>query len=144
VLSASARAIHEPGHPPPAAIEQYIEQVPTSQGSQPAGVGKARKRSLPAPVRKRLQQLAGTDAPTLERIATDPTLGAPARKLKRPKRYEQDGATTDDSGASRALSAAVEAAGSGSDARIIGLLVALVAITAFLAALAVRQRRSAG
>jgi hypothetical protein len=141
-LAPSAGAAHTPGHPPPAAIEQYIEQVPTSQGSRPAGVGKARKRPLPQSVRQRLVQQGGTDAPTLERIATDPTLGAPARKLKRPKGYAERAATTDDPDASRALSAAVEAAGSGSDARIIGLLVALVAITVLVGGLALWQRRA--
>jgi hypothetical protein len=139
--------------PPPAAIEQYIEQVPTSQGSRPAGVGKARKRPLPASVRKRLVEQGGTYAPTLERIATDPTVGAPARRLSPPSgqrekaRGKPDGpeglSERSERNAGDALSAAVEAAGSGSDARIIGLLVALVAITSLFGAFALRQRRAA-
>jgi hypothetical protein len=140
VASPAASAEEEP---PPAAIEQYIEQVPTSEGSRPAGVGKPGRRALPPVVRNQVVQQGGPYAPTLERIATDPTVGAPARKLQRPSGYRQREQKRRDPNAGRALSAAVEAAGSGSDARLVGLLVAVGAITLLLAALALRQGRSA-
>jgi len=72
-----ARA-QEPGFSSPS-VDQYVESVPTGQGpSAPSGGRDEQPAKLPAGVRTRLRQQGGTSARSLENLATDPGLGAPA------------------------------------------------------------------
>ena len=81
-----------------------------------------------------ITQEGGKDAKKLEELATSPAFGAPQ---SRPKADENTPVVKPEG----ALSAAVSAVGDGSDGRLIGLFVALVAITAAALGLAAARRQ---
>jgi hypothetical protein len=56
--------------------DQYVETLPTSKGPRAPGRGK-HARKLSRGVAKKLQQQGGSDAATLQKLATSPALGAP-------------------------------------------------------------------
>ncbi len=63
-------------------VDQYVEDIPTSEGPKPAGSGgKASGNPLPPTVTQSLADEGGSDAAALEAIATDPSLGAPGEDL---------------------------------------------------------------
>jgi hypothetical protein len=53
------------------AADQYVESVPTSEGSKPAGLGNGNPSTAPS----------GVAGDKLEQIATSPELGAPRKRL---------------------------------------------------------------
>lgn len=129
-----------------AAVDQYVEDVPTSGGSEISGGGSSEPESTPLPpdAASALQAEGGEDAGVLERIATSSAYGAPKAKLEalgseasgRPLRPE------DEPSAGGGLSAAVSAVQGGEAGRLVGVLVALLVITALaVAGAALRQRR---
>ena len=154
VLAVSERAwaTHKPGHPGPcrvAAVCQYVEQIPTSSGSQATGFGKPRSTPLPPAVKESLTRKAGADAPLLEQIATSSAYGAPQKKLRTAAPADPNErsdaeigpAIEKDTSVGGSLSAAVDVAADGSNGRLIGLLIVLLAITGVaLASAGYRQR----
>ena len=120
--------------------DQYTEQIPTAGGSQHSGttVGPgAGGPSTPGPtgsvvLPSNLNKDGGKDAETLREVATSPRYGAPtpAARCRRTPRA-----------ARRAVSAAVSAITDGSDGRMVGLFVALLAITAVSFGFAAARRR---
>jgi hypothetical protein len=157
--------------PPPhpggsAAVAQYVEQIPTSSGSQATGVGKVKTKPLAPAIRHRLTKEAGADAPLLQQVATSSTYGAPQHVFHTSEPAKaavkaavkaaiggQGGAlgTTTrrgkraiggDATPRRALSAAVNVVSDGSDGRLIGLVVLLAAITTVAVASAAFRQRS--
>lgn len=142
-----ATAGHTPGHPPSdaSAYDQYVEQIPSSTGSKAPGPGGGKKRPLPASVAAELRS-QGADGAVLESIATDPALGAPERTLRPTPQVRKDllNEVDDDPGVPGAASAALSVAADGSTGRLVGLVVALLGITAVLVALTLTRRRRAG
>lgn len=124
--------------PPPAdvsAFAVYVEQIPTSSGTVAAGQRPAGsvEAQLPAPVSAALEQQGGDDAPILERVATAPELGAPARVIPTDRRELEPERT--------AFPDVTISVADGSS-RVLWLLGAIFLITVTLAALATRRRQT--
>jgi hypothetical protein len=116
-------------------VDQYTEQVPTASGSSGGGGGPTYSAPLAGSVRTQLYDNGGSDAKTLEQIATSSRYGAPRVTLAPD--------ATLGSVSPGPLSAAVNAVTGGSDSRLVGLFVALMATAAVMlgAAAARRGRR---
>ena len=121
--------------------DQYTEQIPTAGGSQHSGTAGGPGSggpSTPGPtgsivLPSSLNKDGGKDAKTLREIATSARYGAPT-----------PGGSLSESSASSpiAVSAAVGAITDGSDGRMVGLFVALLAITAVSLGFAAARRRA--
>ena len=131
--------------------DQYTEQIPAANGphntssggpgapgsSSSSGVsggtsgdGGGAAIVLPAS----LNQDGGKDAKTLREVATSPRFGAPNSTFQLPAD------STENSQAS--VSAALNAVADGSDGRMVGLFVALLAVTAVSLGFAAARRRT--
>jgi hypothetical protein len=120
--------------------DQYTEQIPTAGGNQhsggtPAppgsgGTGSGPTGSIVLPAS--LPKDGGKDAKTLREIATSPRYGAPNGTESLPESSSSSPA---------ALSAAIGAVTDGSDGRMVGLFVALLAVTAVSLGFAAAARR---
>jgi hypothetical protein len=124
-------------------IDQYIEDVPTSGGTHHAGTGSGgtgstgssaavTPASLPSDVKTKLEDKGGKDSDILQQIATSPRYGAP------PATSEAIPATSSPD----PFSAAIGALTDGGDGRMVGLFVALLAITAVSLGFAAARRRT--
>jgi hypothetical protein len=124
--SGAAGAQTEPPPPPDdgSAIDEYVEEIPTSSGGVAPGAGEKKTKPLPTPVSAQLASEAGDDADVLTEVATSSDAGAPQADLAPPERGPGEG---DD--ASSAPSAAVSAVSGASGGRFLGLLVILFLIT---------------
>ena len=127
--------------PSDSAVAQYVETVPTSDGSVAVGVGKTRTAPLAAAVTQQLSS-AGSSGSALKAVASSSSYGAPTTRLERRR---TDRATIDDReraspSIGSSLGATVEATGSAADVRLVVLLVVLAAMT--VAAVGVRARGS--
>jgi hypothetical protein len=122
--------------PPPSlndnfsAADQYVESVPTSRGPKVPGVGKhadrggrPSKATLAPAVVTQLQSEPADTARKLERIATEPTLGAPVENLRPASARSSPHVPT----------ATVRAVGEGEQDNMKLLLIALFLITALAA-----------
>jgi hypothetical protein len=132
--------------PPPPPVDEYSENVPTSEGKKETGK-EGGKTSLPPSVAIQVQTQGGQDAVLLEGIATSERYGAPQKSRPEPVVRNPEQGESEDVGATSApevLSAAVETIGDGGQARVIGLLVVMLAIFAAMLAVALRRhpRRS--
>jgi hypothetical protein len=167
LVPGSALAKNGPGNPgSSAAVQQYVEQIPTSTGSHATGFGKTKTKPLAPAVQHRLTSEGGRDAPLLQQVATSSAYGAPQETLRtsvpvrqheRPKVVHRGGRAKRAPSAprshvrlpdtrtkptpSRALSAVGSVVTDGSDGRLIALAIFLAVITATaLGAAAYRQR----
>jgi hypothetical protein len=155
-----------------AAVAQYVEQINTATGSCATGYGKPQVKPLKPSVQRKLTQQGGSDASVLQQVATSSTYGAPQSTLvqratttrasgktsARHRRRAPRAGTGAASGSrvkipevksnptpSRALSAAANVVADGSNGRLIGLALFLVAITLVaLGAATFRQRMHRG
>jgi hypothetical protein len=91
---AAVVALHPPAayaEDPLPAIAQYVESMPSASGPvrrDRAGAGVSRRPSQPLlspTAESHLRSAGGRDAVALRRIATNPSLGAPQRRLVEPK-----------------------------------------------------------
>jgi len=127
-------------------IDQYIEDVPTAGGAHHPGAGAggtssgsgtssptAPTVSLSGSVQTKLDKNGGDDAQLLNKIATSPNYGAP---------QETSGTVPTSAGSPTVLSAGVSAITDGSDGRMLGLFVALLAVTAVSLGFAASRRRT--
>jgi hypothetical protein len=125
-------------------IDQYIEDVPTSGGAHHAGTGSGgtgstgssaavTPASLPSDVKTKLEDKGGKDSEILQEIATSPRYGAPPATA---------GAVLTATSSPDPFSAAVGALTDGGDGRMVGLFVALLAITAVSLGFAAARRRT--
>jgi len=124
-------------------IDQYIEDVPTSGGTHHAGSGgtgstgsssaAVTPASLPSDVKTKLEDRGGKDSEILKEIATSARYGAPPAA---------SGAVLTATSAPDPFSAAIGAVTDGSDGRMVGLFVALLAITAVSLGFAAARRRT--
>lgn len=117
--------------------DQYTEQIPTAggpkgtgSGGTGSGTGSSGAIVLPA----NLKTDGGNDAKKLREVATSARYGAPSATVPLPQ----------SSGSSpAALSSAVNAITDGSDGQMVGLFVALLAVTAVSLGVAAARRRGA-
>jgi hypothetical protein len=122
-------------------IDQYIEDVPTSGGTHHAGTGGSggtgstgsSAAPLPSDVTTKLEDKGGKDSDILQQIATSPRYGAPPAA---------SAAVLTANSSPDPFSAAVGALTDGSDGRMVGLFVALLAITAVSLGFAAARRRT--
>jgi len=125
-------------------IDQYIEDVPTSGGTHHAGTGSGgtgstgssaavTPASLPSDVTTKLEDKGGKDSEILQEIATSPRYGAPPATA---------GAVLTATSSPDPFSAAVGAVTDGGDGRMVGLFVALLAVTAVSLGFAAARRRT--
>ncbi len=125
------------------ACDQYRDEVPTSTGSNVVGVTKPKKvnKAVAVPVSPKAK-IAIKAAPkrtqnTLELIMNSQRFGAgaklPVMKTPRPGRL--------DSSLGRSLQAAIASPGSGSAARLVILLIAIVGSTVVVGVTAIRRQR---
>ena len=125
-------------------IDQYIEDVPTSGGTHHAGTGSGgtgstgssaavTPASLPSDVKTKLEDRGGKDSEILQEIATSPRYGAPPATA---------GVVLTTTSSPDPLSAAVGAVTDGGDGRMVGLFVALLAVTAVSLGFAAARRRT--
>ena len=126
-------------------IDQYIEDVPTSGGAHHAGSGGTGSTGsdggsvstavtpapLPTDVKTKLEDKGGKDAKILQEIATSARYGAPPAP---------SGAVPTPAPSVDPLSATVGAVTNGSDGRMVGLFVALLAVTAVSLGVAAARR----
>ncbi len=176
VAAAASAALVVPGlaraEERPPAIDQYVEQIPTSRGSQATGrpqpdrstapTGRTTARPgrdsaesgrgaraeshsgvapLPAAVERKLRAQGGSDGALLRSIATAPELSAPkpvrVDKAERARLRE-----VRKNQAEQPLSAAVGAVTETGDGRVLALVIAMAAMTAFAVAAAGLKRRA--
>jgi hypothetical protein len=140
------------------AVDQYVEDVPTSKGSTRPGQGKSTKTTLTPSVSSQIEAEGGSDADLLREVASSSDYGAPQKakpQKAKPKKAKADGpkrsirtddgapvAGPDDPSAGEAISAAASAVQGGDASRLVALLIALFVITlAVLAAAGLRQKR---
>jgi hypothetical protein len=125
-------------------IDQYIEDVPTSGGTHHAGTGSGgtgstgssaavTPASLSSDVKTKLEDRGGKDSEILQEIATSARYGAPPAT---------SGAILTATSSPDPFSAAVGAVTDGSDGRIVGLFVALLAITAVSLGFSAARKRA--
>jgi hypothetical protein len=125
-------------------IDQYIEDVPTSGGTHHAGTGSGgtgstgssaavTPASLPSDVKTKLEDRGGKDSDILQEIATSSRYGAPPAT---------SGAILTATSSPDPFSAAVGALTDGGDGRMVGLFVALLAITAVSLGFSAARRRT--
>jgi len=127
-------------------IDQYIEDVPTSGGTHHAGTGGSggtgstgssaavTPASLPSDVKTKLEDRGGKDYEILQEIATSQRYGAPPAT---------SGAVLTAPSSPNPFSASVDAVTDGSDGRMVGLFVALLAVTAVSLGFAAASRHRA-
>jgi hypothetical protein len=118
--------------------DQYTEQIPTAGGNHHSGsVGGPGSGSGPSGgagivLPSNLKKDGGKDAKTLREVATSPRYGAPNGTGSLPEGSSSSPA---------ALSAAIGAVTDGSDGRMVGLFIALLAVTAVSLGFAAASRR---
>jgi hypothetical protein len=146
--------------PPVSAVSQYVEQVPTGEGSALVGVDRTQRAELPAAAKKALASRPAAVSTQLTEIATSSAYGAPTARLshtapdlskprpvgngKAPTQTSMAGdSSAERSSIRRSFRAVATDLGSGSDARLLGLVVFLLTTTVAMAAVAARERRGA-
>jgi hypothetical protein len=137
---------------PPSSVQQYVEQQPTACGSTATG-NSNKTRKIPKSIERKIDQDGGKDAELLKRVVSNEGYGAPQVKIKAKKKSKatkSQSKTTpgqkvilsdSEKRSSSALSASMGAFTDGSDSRLIGLIVLMVAIAAIVVASAFRRRR---
>jgi hypothetical protein len=127
--------------PPPkakelSAISQYRESIPTPAGPTFPASAPSEKASLPAPVEQKVATEGGSDAPALERVATEENLGAPQRPLPQVR-----GRVVEEKGVpSAAFSGVGNLLTDGRNGHLVGLAVVLGVLALGAAAAALRRR----
>ena len=156
VASATAGTTGTADDPPPAdsAVIQYTELVPTSKGAKAPGVGTKTRAQLPPKAKRALRDTPAKTTKALVTVSTSSDYGAPATaqprtapskagpptRTKPPRRDALS--PNEEPSLERTLSATAVAAAPVDDARMLGLLVALVGIAVAGAVLAARARRT--
>ena len=160
LLAASAPAYAQlPGGP--GAVDQYVEDVPTGGGSSHPTADPTSSTPAPSGVQQQIDAQGGSYAPLLTQVVSSSTYGAPQGRAGNKGGGKDGGGKDGGSSAERmertgelpeAVSSGTESSGvvssavtavEGSDSRrLVGLLLALLAVTAAtVVAVGLRQRR---
>lgn len=132
---------------PNPAICQYVEDVPTSKGPKPTGVGKEKKvKKLPRSVEQEIRKESGTLAPVLEEVATSTKYGAPeeTKATKQEQKQVQKQLKAAEVERGRPIPAALGAVSGSGDDRLLGLVLVMAAMTVGVVAAAVIRKRGTG
>ena len=140
----------------PSSVAQYTEQQPTACGTHATGQGN-QTRKVPKSLQKQIDTQGGQDAKTITKIVSSEAYGAPTNtkikvhKVKVKKVHKsgtQRGGQTptkivSDAKRSKSnpLAASVGVITDGSDGRLIGLIVLMVALAVVVVVSALRRRR---
>jgi hypothetical protein len=116
------------------AADQYVETLPTPQGSSPTKTRKGQRTKLSAAVEEKLRTQGGKDASALEIAATSSDFGAPQKRGRGADK--NDGRSTD----SPAVPTASVKAVSNSGEDLLWLLIVLIAITGLMVGAVAYQR----
>ena len=157
IVGATLLATSAPAHAQlsggPGAVDQYVEDVPTGGGTSHPTADPPSSTPAPSGVQQQIDAQGGSDAPLLTQVVSSSTYGAPQGRAVRKgggsslERMERGGGLpeavssgTESSGVVSSGGPAVEV----SDARrLLGLLFALLAVTAAtVIAVGLRQRRA--
>lgn len=138
----SARGADEPPAPGDSAVIQYTELVPTGSGATAPDIGKKTRSSLPKKAKRALDNALEEKASALTVVATSSDYGAPSTTSATSKPVPRNTPSpTEQPSLDRTFEATAAAVAPVDDARMIGLLVALLAITFGGVALALRRPR---
>ena len=140
-LAAPARAQNGPPPSGASAVSQYAEIVPSAGGPTVPGIGTEKQAPLTGAGSKALKNAPPGIADSLAEIATSSTYGASvlpaAQAPARERKVVPPGSSVD-----ATLRSTVEAMGSTGDARLAGLLIAVVVTTLAAVALSIRRARA--
>ena len=134
----AGRAQSEIPDPSSSAVSQYAELVPTGSGPKAPGVEPPQAAALAPEARRALESTPSEMASLLATVATSSDYGAPQTPLADAGNDVSGSPSPDEPSLDRTLAATAAAV---DDARILGLLVAMVVIALGGGALAVRARR---
>ena len=152
ILGATLLAPSAPAHAQsgPGAVDQYVEDVPTGGGASHPTTGTPSSTPASGVVQQQIDAQGGSDAPLLTQVASSSTYGAPqkrsgggssAERMERGNELPEAAGSGEES--SGVVSSAVTAVEGGDSRRLLGLLLALLAVTvATVVAVGIRQRRS--
>lgn len=118
-------------------VDQYVEKVQTAGGSKAVGAGKTTTVKLSAKTRVALESAKRKMRKNLAEIVTSSRYGVPTAKIS-PK---GPNVPNPDSSVVKSLGAVVSSLGSGSTARLLALLIAIVGTTAAVGIVAIRRQR---
>lgn len=140
VFGGAARAAGEAPAPSSSAVSQYAEVIPTGAGPTAPGVQAAELATLSPTARIALERTPKAVAAALATIATSSDYGAPNETA--PPISTPDAGTTAsrETSLDRTFQAAATAASPVGDAYMVGVLLALMVVTAGGAGLAIRAR----
>ena len=125
-------------------VDQYVEDIPTSEGSKPVGSNGSGSAPLSPGAGDALAEQGGDDAATLEAIATQAGLGAPTQDLAARTAAGPAG-TGDDVTLGEALSGSFGALAGTDDRGSAGaLLLGLLVLTCVIVVAAARRSRRRG
>lgn len=122
-------------------MSQYAEIVPAAGGPTVPGVEKDNQAQLPRAGSDALEDAPPGTANPLEEIATSSTYGAPVRPAAQAPARDRN-VVPPGSSVDATLRSTVEAIGSTGDARLAGLLIAMVVTTFAAVALSIRRTRA--
>ncbi|HSJ94839.1 MAG TPA: hypothetical protein VK896_12465, partial [Gaiellaceae bacterium] len=131
----------------------YVEDVPTGGGTSHPTADPPSSTPAPSGVQQQIAAQGGSDAPLLTQVVSSSTYGAPQRRAvnkgggSSAERMERGGelpeAVSSGTESSGVVSSAVTAVEGSDSRRLVGLLLALLAVTAAtVVAVGLRQRRA--
>jgi hypothetical protein len=118
----TAVGVQKPKDPSSSSVSQYVETIPTGEGSSPVGAGNA------------------VEGSALDRVARSSAYGAPAAGAAGTQPGQTEVDVTSSPSATRVIGTALEAIGDGSRTRLVALVAVLLATTAGLLAAAASRR----
>ena len=136
LLAVSVAGAQPPAQPGASAVQQYVEDVPTANGQATPVITKPAAQRLSPAAQSALRRSPPATAGALRTIATSPAYGAPKTGAS------SAGATLPSSSAEESLGSTANAIGTASDARLLGLLVVLIATSIGAVGLAIRSARA--
>lgn len=157
IVGATLLATSAPAHAQlsggPGAVDQYVEDVPTGGGTSHPTADPPSSTPAPSGVQQQIDAQGGSDAPLLTQVVSSSTYGAPQRRAvnkgggSSAERMERGGelpeAVSSGTESSGVVSSAVTAVEGSDSRRLLGLLLALLAVTAATVfAVGLRQRRA--
>ncbi len=142
LVSSLAWAAPAHAQEPPSSVFQYVELVPEASGAKAPGLGKETTTPLPPKAKGALEGVDPETAAALEQVATSSNYGAPANP--EPPKTTRLAPPPTDASVEKALAGTVSAVSSTRDRQLVGMLLALLGVTAGAAVLAARRARSSG
>lgn len=135
VPTASVAAVRQAPPPGPSAVQAYVEDVPRASGQSPSGHSSSSGQTLAPAAKGALRGASPALAAALATVATSPAYGAPQTGSS------SSSASPSNTSLGGSLESTADAIGGASDARLLGLVVVLIATTVVAIGVAVRRAR---